>query len=357
MSRLLISALVMGAIATGTAPAALAEDESECIDQNRLAGPGFPGDAGEAVPDIQVEGFDDGVIANLQKSEHPQYRLESAFTLACGTPISNAACVGNLLESIRRNPIFGVNSITDTAAGRSAPRGEICINMQDDQSGPFAGRAENGPQPETGQSTSSVEPEAAADATKAGEHGEDELAETLEELARHKEAMLRMQADMENLRKRTLRDAERSRKFALERFSSELLAVLLGLLSVMAWRAWDGRHHAWLPVAALAWLLGLLSSASLLGLPLVLLLLEVRRRPQARRRVAGLLVFLVPGALADQAADPDVSAVEPAETPDSGAETEAGAVFADPRSSSRLRTSAFVAHADPRYSSERVGEC
>lgn len=100
--------------------------------------------------------------------------------------------------------------------------------MQDDRSGPFAGRAENDPQSEAGKGTGSVEPESAADAAKAGgaeTAGADELAETQAELARHKEAMLRMQADMDNLRKRTLRDAEKSRKFALERIMKELLQV------------------------------------------------------------------------------------------------------------------------------------
>jgi molecular chaperone GrpE len=45
------------------------------------------------------------------------------------------------------------------------------------------------------------------------------------ELATHKEAMLRMQAEMENLRKRLIRDLERSRKFALERMMKDLLQV------------------------------------------------------------------------------------------------------------------------------------
>ncbi len=45
------------------------------------------------------------------------------------------------------------------------------------------------------------------------------------EIARHKEAMLRMQAEMENLRKRLIRDLERSRRFALERMMKDLLQV------------------------------------------------------------------------------------------------------------------------------------
>lgn len=59
--------------------------------------------------------------------------------------------------------------------------------------------------------------------------GEPSLEEALsaaeQELARHRDAMLRMQAEMENLRKRLMRDVERSRKFALERIMKDLLDV------------------------------------------------------------------------------------------------------------------------------------
>jgi molecular chaperone GrpE len=51
------------------------------------------------------------------------------------------------------------------------------------------------------------------------------LGEAEKELAEHREAMLRMQAEMENLRKRLIRDLERSRKFALERVMLDLLPV------------------------------------------------------------------------------------------------------------------------------------
>ena len=51
------------------------------------------------------------------------------------------------------------------------------------------------------------------------------LARVEEDLAKHREAMLRMQAEMENLRKRLMRDLERSRKLALERFMKDLLQV------------------------------------------------------------------------------------------------------------------------------------
>lgn len=57
----------------------------------------------------------------------------------------------------------------------------------------------------------------------------DELASALQEahaeLDRHREAMLRMQAEMENQRKRLVRETEKSRKFALERVMKDLLQV------------------------------------------------------------------------------------------------------------------------------------
>lgn len=52
------------------------------------------------------------------------------------------------------------------------------------------------------------------------------LARAEEELAKHREAMLRMQAEMENLRKRLMRDLDKSRKFALEGVMKDLLQVV-----------------------------------------------------------------------------------------------------------------------------------
>ena len=46
-----------------------------------------------------------------------------------------------------------------------------------------------------------------------------------EELVSHRDAMLRMQAEMDNLRKRLIRDLEKSRKFALERIMKDILQV------------------------------------------------------------------------------------------------------------------------------------
>lgn len=45
------------------------------------------------------------------------------------------------------------------------------------------------------------------------------------EVNRHREAMLRLQAETENTRKRLTRDLERSRRLALERFMKDLLQV------------------------------------------------------------------------------------------------------------------------------------
>ena len=57
------------------------------------------------------------------------------------------------------------------------------------------------------------------------ESNDSALANAEEELARHREAMLRMQAEMDNLRKRLMRDLEKSRKLALEAIMKDLLQV------------------------------------------------------------------------------------------------------------------------------------
>jgi molecular chaperone GrpE len=51
------------------------------------------------------------------------------------------------------------------------------------------------------------------------------LSKAEHELADHREAMLRMQAEMENLRKRLIKDLERSRMRSLEGFMKDLLPV------------------------------------------------------------------------------------------------------------------------------------
>lgn len=79
----------------------------------------------------------------------------------------------------------------------------------------------------------------------------------------------------------------------------ELLATLFSLLTVLAWRAYGGRHPTWLPLAALCWLLAILAKEVAIGLPLVLLVLD-RALPPERAggtpltRAAAYGVFLVP---------------------------------------------------------------
>lgn len=63
------------------------------------------------------------------------------------------------------------------------------------------------------------------EAEGAGPSLESALAAAEQDLARHRDAMLRMQAEMDNLRKRLLRDVEKSRKFALERIMRDLVQV------------------------------------------------------------------------------------------------------------------------------------
>jgi molecular chaperone GrpE len=54
---------------------------------------------------------------------------------------------------------------------------------------------------------------------------EQALIKAEDELVTHRDAMLRMQAEMDNLRKRLIRDLEKSRKFALERIMKDILQV------------------------------------------------------------------------------------------------------------------------------------
>ena len=78
-----------------------------------------------------------------------------------------------------------------------------------------------------------AESESKADSSKSAEELAGEELEGMEqavgaaqqELLQHRDAMLRMQAEMENLRKRLIRDQERARKFALENIMKDLLQV------------------------------------------------------------------------------------------------------------------------------------
>jgi molecular chaperone GrpE len=86
----------------------------------------------------------------------------------------------------------------------------------------------SGPDPESpSEEGSNGAGDSTAEAEVAGELQElqNALDAAQQELAGHRDAMLRMQADMENLRKRLIRDLERSRKFALESIMRDLLPV------------------------------------------------------------------------------------------------------------------------------------
>lgn len=54
----------------------------------------------------------------------------------------------------------------------------------------------------------------------------DELAVALEAAEENLNKYLRLAAEMENLRKRTVRDVENARKYGIERFATEILAVI-----------------------------------------------------------------------------------------------------------------------------------
>lgn len=54
---------------------------------------------------------------------------------------------------------------------------------------------------------------------------ESELEQSRSEAAEYKDRMARLQAEMDNLRKRTARDIQNAHKFALESFAKELLSV------------------------------------------------------------------------------------------------------------------------------------
>lgn len=68
----------------------------------------------------------------------------------------------------------------------------------------------------------------AAQAAEAGERGDDDgdAAALAAELADARDQVLRAQAEVQNTRRRAEQDVERARKYALERFCSELLPVV-----------------------------------------------------------------------------------------------------------------------------------
>ncbi len=92
------------------------------------------------------------------------------------------------------------------------------------------GAAENGPttgsEHELAEGEQEFDPRDAAEVDSELMDLQNALGQAEQELSEHRDAMLRMQAEMENLRKRLIRDLERSRKFALERVMSDLLPVV-----------------------------------------------------------------------------------------------------------------------------------
>jgi molecular chaperone GrpE len=76
-------------------------------------------------------------------------------------------------------------------------------------------------------------------AANAGEGEVDELAERIQEavsaaLAEQKDMVLRAQAEVQNMRRRCEADVEKAHKFALEKFSAELLTVMDNLERALA---------------------------------------------------------------------------------------------------------------------------
>jgi len=96
--------------------------------------------------------------------------------------------------------------------------------MQADKKNPFEEAVEIDVQQSGGSDAPEAGEQPAAQVQQPG-GAEEALAAAEQDLAKHREAMLRMQAEMENLRKRLARDAEKSRKFALERIMKDLLQV------------------------------------------------------------------------------------------------------------------------------------
>lgn len=95
---------------------------------------------------------------------------------------------------------------------------------------------QDNPQPEVNETPEPAEarPDAAAQAGEGQEHAEplaapsqdDMVARLEEELTLARDAVLRAQADAQNVMRRAEQDVEKARKFALERFCSELLPVV-----------------------------------------------------------------------------------------------------------------------------------
>jgi molecular chaperone GrpE len=87
-----------------------------------------------------------------------------------------------------------------------------------------------------------MQDEIKSDANTAETHHEKEIMPSLEELlkaaelqaAEHHDAWLRAKAETENMRRRAAEDVDKARKFAVENFASELLAVKDSLEAALA---------------------------------------------------------------------------------------------------------------------------
>ncbi len=94
---------------------------------------------------------------------------------------------------------------------------------------------------------------AAAEAADAGAEGDsevsldDELSQLQEDLLAARDAALRAQADAQNVKRRAEQDVEKARKFALERFASDLLPVVDNLERAL--EAASGDDEAIKPIA------------------------------------------------------------------------------------------------------------
>jgi len=94
---------------------------------------------------------------------------------------------------------------------------------------------------------------AAAEAADAGTEGDteasldDELSQLQEDLLTARDAALRAQADAQNVKRRAEQDVEKARKFALERFASDLLPVVDNLERAL--EAASGDDEAIKPIA------------------------------------------------------------------------------------------------------------
>jgi molecular chaperone GrpE len=150
------------------------------------------------------------------------------FKLACHASAGNAAFAGNLLESPKRSPIFWpLVNWYGLQFEKRCPETMEFENVKNKRQNPF----EQAVEVDVEQTVIPGEGDAVIEAPLK-DVVDDELqgmnkavSKAEEELVMHRDAMLRMQAEMENLRKRLIRDQEKSRKFALERVMKDLLQV------------------------------------------------------------------------------------------------------------------------------------